>query len=441
MVGMKKPPETIPLTELASGLRSRTLVTLRLATKFGLQMAKRSLPLEELARRVDEDDTVRAAEVLLAQMDGLKGLVMKFGQMASYLSPTLPPRARRVLARLQSESRPMAFERIAAVIEEDLGSPPHQLFDSFEREPLAAASIGQVHRATLDGQQLAVKVQYPGVDRLLEDDFKTVRRLARLALAMSPMDTRSLMVELAERVRQECDYLAEAANQRLFKGLMESEGASVPGVVEHRCSRRVLTSELSTGQDFAAFCDRAPRQLQDAAGAQIFDTAFTCIFRHCIYNADPHPGNYLFEDDGRVVFIDFGCIKRFDAPFVDRWKRLALTVLDGRREDFKEAVEGTGIVARPRWFDYDYHWGVMQYLYQPFLSAEPFTFTHDYVSRSYDIMIFRNPNKFSTAIPPDWLFINRLQWGLNSVLAFLGATAPWGELLRKAVESPTEPAW
>ena len=438
---MDEDPPQNPLTELAQGMRSRTLVTLRLASKLGLQMLKRSLPLDQLAHQVDEEDAVRAAQTMLEQMDGLKGLVMKFGQMASYLSPSLPPRARRILARLQSHSRPMAYERMAAVIQQDFGRAPEELFDSFEPRPMAAASIGQVHRATLDGRALAVKVQYPGVDHLLEADFKTVRRMARLLLMLSPLDAKSLMNELAERVRQECDYLAEAANQRLFSRLLNSERAAVPQVVEQLCSPRVLTSELCEGTSFQTFCDEAPQPHKDAAGAEIFRSAFTCIFRHCIYNADPHPGNYLFEEDGRVVFIDFGCVKRFEPAFVDAWKQLALTVLDGRRGDFKEAVDATGVVALPRFFDYDYHWQLMQYLYQPFLTTEPFAYTHDYVSRSYDVIIFRNPNKFSTAVPPDWLFLQRLQWGLNSVLAFLNATAPWGDLLRQAVETPTEPAW
>ena len=438
---MDDDPPQIPLSELAEGMRKRTLVTLRLASKLGLQMLKRSLPLDELTRQVDEEDAVRAATLMMEQMDGLKGLVMKFGQMASYLSPTLPPRARRILARLQSESRPMAYERIAEVIRKDFGRGPEQLFDSFEPEPMAAASIGQVHQATHNGRDLAVKVQYPGVDRLLEADFKTVRRMARVLFALSPMDAKGLINELTERVGQECDYEAEAQNQRLFARLLRSEHADVPEVVEPLCSRHVLTSELCRGASFQEFCDTASQAEKDAAGAEIFSTAFTCIFHHCVYNGDPHPGNYLFEENGRVVFIDFGCVKRFEPGFIDRWKRLVLTLLDDRRDDFEVAVNATGVVAMPRFFDYDYHWELMQYLYQPFITDEPFTYTHEYVSRSYDVIIFRNPNKLSTKVPPDWLFLQRLQWGLNSVLAFLNATALWGDLLRQAVETSSEPAW
>jgi len=428
------------LTELARGFRRRTLPTLRLASKLGLGMARKNLGMDDIAREVDEDAAVEAATELLNQLDGLKGLVMKFGQMASYLSPTLPPKAQRVLARLQSQSQPMVYERIAAVVEAELGAPPEQAFESFEREPFAAASIGQVHRAVVGGTSVAVKVQYPGVDNLLEADFKTVGRLMRLGLMLAPMDARALMDELRDRIREECDYRSEAGHQTQFARLFEDiPDASVPAVIDSHSSGRVLTSELVSRAGFEAFCDAADHDTRSRAGAVIFGTAFECMFRHCTYNADPHPGNYLFSDDGAVTFLDFGCVKKFPREFIDTWKRLAVTVLDGDREGFPDALVATGMVGRRRKFDFDYQWRIFQYLYEPFLSHEPFTFTHEYVRRSYDLMIFRNPNKFRTGLPPDWLFVNRLQWGMNSVLAHLGATRAWGELFRRAVESPTEP--
>jgi len=439
MSGRDPTDEQGALTDLARGFRARTLTTLRLAGRLGIGMARRSVGLGQALEQVDEEDAVRAAGVLLGQLDGLKGLMMKFGQMVSYLSPSLPPRARRILARLQAESRPMAYPCIAAVIEAELGQTPEALFDRFERRPFAAASIGQVHRATRGGLELAVKVQYPGVDKLMETDLRTVRRLGRLMLLLTPLDVRGLAEELAARVLEECDYQLEAANQRLFRELLEGPRASVPEVVDDLSGRRVLTSHLAHGLAFQDFCDRADRPRKDRAGAVIFDTVFSCIFGRCIYNGDPHPGNYLFPEDGRVVFLDFGCVKRFSLEFIDRWKRLALTILDQDRAAFPEALVATGLAARPRRFDFDHQWEVMQYLYAPFTSRRPFTFTHEYVGRSYDLMLFRNRNRFSQGMPPDWLFVNRLQWGLNSVLAHLDATGPWPELFRRAVESPTEP--
>jgi predicted unusual protein kinase regulating ubiquinone biosynthesis (AarF/ABC1/UbiB family) len=366
---------------------------------------------------------------------------MKFGQMASYLSPSMPPKAQRILARLQSQSQPLAYPSIEAVIEQEFNRSPQKLFDYFEEKPFAAASIGQVHRAKLNGKELAVKVQYPDVDKLMDADFKTIKKLARLFFMFSPLDTKSLMEELVLRVREECDYQAEARNQLLFSRLADDSSCMVPAVIEEKSSQRVLTTEMAPGLPFYQFCDQATQEQKNQAAAIIFDFAFSCIFKHCVYNADPHPGNYLFDQDGRVFFIDFGCIKRFEASFIDTWKRLALCILNGDRKNFAEAANATGMVAKPEKFDYQNYWELFQYIYDPYLSQRPFTFTHEYVKRSYDVILFRNPNKFKTTIPPDWLFVNRLQWGLNSVLAYLNASAPWGEIFRRVVESPTRPAW
>jgi len=433
------PKKQSPLSALASGFRKRTLVTARLGAKLGSLLARKTFSIRSLDKEVDEEEAVKAATELLADLDGLKGLVMKFGQMASYLNPSLPPKAQRILARLQSSSRPMEWAQIEVVVRQELGDAPEALFEQFAHTPFAAASIGQVHRARYEGRDVAVKVQYPGVDRLLESDLKTVGRMFRWFFALSALDTRGLLAELQERIRQECDYEAEAANQRLFGRLMANPRVLVPSVVEARSATRVITSELVDGQEFNSFVEASTQGERDAAGALIFDTAFECIFRHCIYNADPHPGNYLFLTDGRVAFLDFGCVKRFSAGFIDRWKRLALTVLDGRKDDLRDALNATGMVGNPKRFDYDYHWDLLQYIYQPFLQAEPFTFTHEYVGESFDTLMFNNPNKYSTAIPPDWLFVNRLQWGLNSVLAHLNATADWGSMFRRALQQPTRP--
>jgi predicted unusual protein kinase regulating ubiquinone biosynthesis (AarF/ABC1/UbiB family) len=437
---MTEEKEEAPLSSLARGFRKRTWVTTRLASKVGLKALAKTLSLRERVNAVDEEAAVAAAERLLAELGGLKGLIMKLGQMASYLQGSLPPKAQRILSRLQAESQPMAYGRVAEVIREELGHGPGELFDRFDERPFAAASIGQVHRAVWRGREVAVKVQYPGVEEALRSDLKTVGRLLKVSLFFTAMDAQGLLAELREHLLEECDYLAEADHQELFRRLWAtSADVAVPAVVRERSSRRVLTSELARGLGFYPFLDQASQGERDRAGAVIFRNCFQSIFRHHVYNADPHPGNYLFAPEGKVVFLDFGCIKRFETLFIDRWRRLALTVLDDRRGDFPDALIETGMVARPRKFDYDYQWKVMRHLYEPFLSPERVAFTHAHVSRSYDLLMFQNPNRFRTVIPPDWLFVNRLQWGLYSVLAHLQARARWGDLFREALEPESVP--
>jgi len=430
------------LKSIAQGFRGRTLKTARMATKVGFKALKKTLrpdatPADD---KRAEAEIYAAANTLLDEMNELKGLMMKFGQMASYLEGALPPQAQQVLSRLQDQSTPMEADAVAAVVTEQLGSPPEEAFDTFERQPFAAASIGQVHKATLGGQQLAVKVQYPGIQRALASDLKTMSVLGRLSTTLMPVSGKDLVNELRDRMLEECDYEAEARNQQLFQGLLSGfEGASVPSVRADRSTGRVLTTEFMPGSAFYAFCESAPPEVRDRAATLIFDVCFTCIFHHCVFNADPHPGNYLFAPDGDVVFLDYGCIKHFDTDFVDGWKRLALAVLNDDKPSFRDAMIGTGMVMRPRSFDFDYQWDVMEYLYTPFKSKEPFTYTNEYVKKSYDLMMWKNPNKLRTGMPPDWLFLNRLQWGLNSVLAHMKATGPWPRIWRAAVESRTAP--
>lgn len=426
-----------PLEALAKGFRGRTLVTAKLASKLGMAMMKRQLGAGRDAQ-VDAEQATQAAMRLVRDMGALKGLVMKFGQIASYMPGALPPEAQRVLARLQSQSTAMAWPRVAEVVRAELGDHAESLFERFEQEPFAAASIGQVHRARHAGRDVAVKVQYPGIEAALESDLSTLRVFAKVASVGTAMDADAVVTELADRSREECDYRGEAENQRLFAALWrDARDRHVPAVVDARTSKRVLTTELCSGRGFLAFCDGAAQAEKDRAGRTVFAACFESLYRHGIFNGDPHPGNYLFRDDGRVTFLDFGCIRRFDAALIETWKVVAGSVLRNDRARFREALPALGFVPDPKRFDWDAQWASMEYLYLPFKSAKPFTYSHEYVRESYGKLIFDNPNQRKTAMPAEWVYLNRLQWGLNSVLAHLGATGPWGEIFRAAVESKT----
>ncbi len=426
-----------PLEELAKGFRKRTLVTAKLAGKMGLSMARRTIAGKPSDQKVDVQRATEAARELVLQIGALKGLVMKVGQMASYLPGALPDEAQKVLAQLQAESTAMSYERVREVVESELGADPESLFDEFEREPFAAASIGQVHRARLDGRPVAVKVQYPGIEEVLASDLSTFGFFAKMSTLGLPMDAAALNEELRSRILEECDYELEARNQRALALLLAEDGAHVPAVIAERSSRRVLTTELIDAMRFAEFVEKGSQRAKDRAGETIFRTCFHCIFVHGVYNGDPHPGNYLFHDDGRVTFLDFGCVRRFDSNFVETWKAFARSIIDEERSVFKERFRAVGLVGKEKGFDYDHQWAITKYLYKPFMQREPFfTYTDEYVRESYGLLLFDNPNQRKMAMPPEWLLLNRLQWGMNAVLAKLEATAPWPDHFRAAVTSP-----
>lgn len=434
------------LDDLARGFRQRTLVTAKLAAKLGAKAAGRMA----FGAKKDAPETVAAthasvssAEDLVKEMGALKGLVMKVGQIASYMPGAMPPEAQRVLAKLQSESTSLAFPKIDEVIRRELGAPASERFASFDESPFAAASIGQVHRARHEDRDVAVKVQYPGIEELLTSDLRTAGVLLRMSTLGTALDGGEVADEVKARLLEECDYTREAESQRLFEKLFsEYEDAHVPEVVADRSSRRVLTTELVRAKSFHAFADTASQEAKDRAGEILFRTCFETVFGRCIYNADPHPGNYLFHDDGRVTFLDFGCVRRYDPKMIAAWKRVALSVLDDDRNRFGACFGALGMVPNPKRFDWDHQWQVMKYLYRPFMAtaSNPFTYTHAYVQESYGVLLFDNPNQRRMAMPAEWVFLNRLQWGLNSILASLNASGAWGEIFRPAVESPEDPA-
>lgn len=433
------------LEDLARGFRQRTMVTAKLAAKLGVKAAGRMAFGARKSEPKAESDVaaIASAEDLVREMGALKGLVMKVGQIASYMPGAMPPEAQRVLAKLQAQSTSLSFARIDEVVTRELGGAANAKFESFEETPFAAASIGQVHRARFEGRDAAVKVQYPGIEELLTSDLRTAGMLLRMSTIGTALDGGEVADEVKLRLLEECDYVREAESQRLFARLFAKyPDAHVPEVIAERSSRRVLTSELVRAKSVHAFVDSADQATRDRAGEILFRTCFETVFGRCIYNADPHPGNYLFHDDGRVTFLDFGCVRRYEPKMIAAWKRVALSVLDDDQNRFRAVFGGLGMVPSPKKFDWDHQWEVMRYLYRPFRATkkEPFTYTHEYVEESYGVLLFDNPNQRRMSMPAEWVFLNRLQWGLNSILASLRASGGWGEIFRPAVESPEDPA-
>lgn len=421
------------LDELTGGLR-RMWSTASLTSKLGAKAASRML-FRKKSKPDDDDRAIARARALVTRMGNLKGLVMKAGQIASYMPGTLPPAAQEVLAELQAQSTPMAFARIAEVIERELGAGP---FEELEERPFASASIGQVHRARVRGAAVAVKVQYPGIEDAIRSDLKMVSVLARMSTIGSPIDGGAVAGELRDRLLEECDYVREAAQQQLFADLLARvDGARVPAVIGDRSTHRVLTTAFADGVRLADV--GGPQDIKDRAGATIFCACFELLFVRCIYNADPHPGNYLIAPDGGVTFLDFGCTRRFPRQMIETWRGMARGILDGDRAAFEAGFRALGFVGKEKGFDWDYQWTAMRHLYRPHL--EPgFRFAPDFVQQTFGTLMFDNPNRFKMAMPPEWLFLNRLQWGLYAVLAQLSAAAPWRDHVERILATPIDPA-
>ncbi|HEX3771830.1 MAG TPA: AarF/ABC1/UbiB kinase family protein [Polyangiaceae bacterium] len=419
---------------------------------------KRTEEQELEARRKVLQSAKKTAEAMLKTLGDMKGLPLKFGQMASYIDGLAPPgyedKFQRVLARLQQKAPPLSPEAAVKVIRQELGADPRDLFAEWETEPFAAASIGQVHRAvTRAGERVAVKVQYPGIDKAIENDLKS---LSMLETMISPIGRRYQTKETLEEVKSvflaEIDYALEAETADEFRRMHAGDrDIVVPRVVHSLSTKRVLTLELVGGVDYATFAERAPQADKDSAGETLARFMFRSLWRHGVLYADPHPGNYRFLGGGRVAFLDFGCHKRLDAPLVEGMKRYIVALQRGDLPAFYEAcVEVLGYDPGDK-DSFALYTEYTKLVLQPFVVDGPFTFTKDFARESVAFLVrggkkivFKGTDAMPTLpapvrMPTDMTFVNRLQWGFTSVLAGLRAEANWRRIVEPWLHGPVEP--
>jgi predicted unusual protein kinase regulating ubiquinone biosynthesis (AarF/ABC1/UbiB family) len=404
-----------------------------LALRIGGRYAARSpqLVFASVARRQElrQDLALRTAEEVAEELGEMKGALMKIGQMASYLDAGMPESFRSTMARLQHDAPPMSPELAASVVAGELGAVPQRVFATWDPLPFAAASIGQVHRAiTRDGRAVAVKVQYPGIARSIESDLKNVTLLRRIVAAAFPgLDTRTLVEELRDRLREEVDYGLEAQNQDLFATYYEAHPViHVPRVVRELSTARVLTSELVAGARFDELLGWDQRE-RDLAAETIDRFTFRSLYRLHAFNGDPQPGNYLFHGQGRVSFLDFGLTKRFTAaelePLQDAARFLAI---EHDAEGFRRALERAGFIQAGAPVTTEMVIERMGQFYGTVLRDEPMTITSAYASslfrRYFDA---RTPLAPYTNIPRTYVILQRINLGLYAVLGSLNATANW----------------
>ncbi|MCA9518526.1 MAG: AarF/ABC1/UbiB kinase family protein [Myxococcales bacterium] len=401
------------------------------------------------------------ADKAFRTLGDMKGVALKVGQMISYMDGVVPPELsglyQDVLSRLQHAAPALRWSAIRPVLEAEIG-PVERTFASFEEAPFAAASIGQVHRAVLrDGAAVAVKIQYPGVDRAMRSDLKNAELFQTMATPfMSVIGAgkatrkymREVMAEVQARLLEELDYEREAAMQERFRALLAGDAeVRVPRVFTASSSRKVLVSELIVGRSLQDVADADDQAARDRYGRILTRTLLHCLHVLGLFNADPHPGNYLFPGDGSVCLLDFGCVKE-----IPGWMR------DDMERNLRLALAATRSGADADWTAFDRQLGralrldaldpqlfriyreFYLYVLRPALTEGPFDFTSAYTRESFD-RVFEavRDQVFGKGvmprvpevppIPPDYTFLNRVQWGFYSILAILRAQVDWHALL------------
>ncbi len=261
---------------------------------------------------------LETADRMVTVLGTMRGAAMKVGQSLSVIDigafedDEVREEFQRKLAKLQSMAPTVPFADMRKVIEQDLGGALDTLFARFDEEPIAAASIGQVYRAALpDGREVAVKVQYPGIKDVVRADLKNVKLVLKVAARFSPgLNTKEIADEVIERITEELDYELEASNHRaVARAFAGHPFIVVPDVLTDLCSERVIVTEFVEGRRFDEVRDD-DEAARDRIGEILFRFYVNGPYRTRLLNGDPHPGNALFLDDGRVAFLDFGFFKR-----------------------------------------------------------------------------------------------------------------------------------
>ena len=322
-----------------------------------------------------------------------------------------------------------ALRLAAAVVEEELGAPPERAFARWDPRPIAAASIGQVHRAvTLDGRAVAVKVQYPGIAETIAADLRNVALLRRmLRIAAPAQDVDALLSELRDRVGEELDYRREAANQRLMAAYYDGHPTiAIPRIIDGLSTRRVMTSELSGGVRFAELASW-PQHERDLAAETIYRFVFRSLYDVRAFNGDPHPGNYLFQRGGRVTFLDFGLVRHFTPAELQPLLQMARNVcVEHDPEAFRRSLENAGFLRPGAPLSTQAIVEHLAVFYDTIREPGPLTITSDYASavvrRFFDV---RSPVADYISVPRSYVILQRINLGLFAVLGELSATANW----------------
>ncbi len=398
---------------------------------------------EEAAQAALARRQVETAKQIVAVLGTMKGAAMKLGQMLSFLDVGLVEEEyreefQRELGKLRDAAPTVSFKQMRKVIEGDLEEGISAVFEAFDEEPLAAASIGQVYRARLreDGREVAVKVQYPGVAAAVRADLRNIDMVMRLMKRMAPqLDVRAIATEISERIGDELDYELEASNQRALARIFRGHPfIAIPDVIPELSRERVLVTELVRGVGFEELRGY-PQEERDRIGEIVFRFFLGCLYRHRQFSGDPHPGNFMLLEDGRVAFLDFGLFKRLDAAPVELELAAQRAVVEHDTAALHALLARAGFLPHPERVDPEellefISTGIWWYTTDEVVALTPELATEAAIEssgpRSRHFRHMRHQD-----MRPEHLFGRRMELLTLAVLAQLRARANWHRIARE----------
>jgi predicted unusual protein kinase regulating ubiquinone biosynthesis (AarF/ABC1/UbiB family) len=438
---MARESEKIPTSRVRRTATVASLAAGEAVKQFGTRAANVTRG-EEAAEEAMAKRQLETAKQIVAALGTMKGAAMKLGQVMSFLDVGLVPEQhreefQRELAKLRDAAPTVSFKQMRKVIEDDLEEPIAEVFASFEQEPIAAASIGQVYRATLhDGRDVAVKVQYPGVATAVRADMQNLDMIMRLLKRMTPgLDVKAITKEVRERIVEELDYELEAQNQRSLARIFAGHPfIVVPEVISSLSRERVLVSEFVEGVGFEELKGRSQGE-RDRIGEIVFRFFLGCLYRHRQFSGDPHPGNFLLLGDGRVAFLDFGLFKRLEVEPVELELAAQRAVSERDAVELHRMLAESGFLPHPERVDPEH--------LLAFIESAVWWYTTDEVVElrpeiATQVMIESSDPRSShfremrhQDLRPEHLFGRRMEMLTLAVLSQLRAKANWHRIARE----------
>lgn len=433
--------DKIPTGRVRRTARIGSLAARQAVRQAGTRAANLARTRERAQEALDRRQ-VEAAEQIVTALGTMKGAAMKLGQVLSFLDVGLVPEESREefqakLAALRDAAPKVSFKEMRKVIETELEDDLGEIFATFEEEPIAAASIGQVYRATLhDGREVAVKVQYPGVAAAVRADMQNLGLIMRVIKRLAPgLDVKAVTEEIRMRIDEELDYELEAQNQRALARIFRGHPfIVVPDVVTRLSRERVIVTEFVRGTGFEEL-KRYPQAERDRVGEIVFRFFMGCLYRHHQFSGDPHPGNFLLQDDGRVAFLDFGLFKRMDAQDVEHELAAQRAVTEGDAEGLHALLARLGFLPEPEKVSPE---ALMAYVRDSigwYTTDEELQLTPEYATRvaiqSSDMRSTHFREMRHQDMRPQHLFGRRMEMLTLAVLGQLRARANWHRIARE----------
>ena len=369
----------------------------------------------------------KSARVIFNCLTLLKGTALKVAQLLSMELDLFPPAVQRELSKSYNQVPPINRVMARKAVQNALGRPPDKVFQKFELTAFAAASLGQVHQAiSPDGEVLAVKLQYPGVQRTIENDLQLLRGLLR---TLSEYEAIAPVInEIQERLLEEIDYAQEARNTEFFAQSLNLEGVKVPALWQPGCGPTILSATYMQGLPLNEWLKTNPAQeARDQVAQSLNDIFLRGLYGlHCIH-ADPNPGNFIIRDDLSIGLVDFGCLKRFDPEFVQLYSKLPGIIIKGNKEKYFEILRDlkftkSNIDKRAEDDLFQAAYGFGQWLGKMYKSQiYDFSQGDDYITAGRAHMQAMYKHRGKVAVNPQIIFLNRTRYGLLKLFEQMGA--------------------